>query len=91
MVTIVMTTQMECDTLLVCIGRKPYTDGLGLEVCPGYYFSVNYNLFVLFRNWALLWIRGDVFQLMHASKHLLTSKYWVVTFCVNILAYMPLC
>lgn len=24
---------MECDTLLVCIGRKPYTDGLGLEVC----------------------------------------------------------
>ncbi|XP_065901267.1 dihydrolipoyl dehydrogenase, mitochondrial-like isoform X2 [Dysidea avara] len=22
---------MECDTLLVCIGRKPYTDGLGLE------------------------------------------------------------
>ena len=37
MVTIVMTTQMECDTLLVCIGRKPYTDGLGLEVCPGYY------------------------------------------------------
>lgn len=26
--------QMECDALLVCIGRKPYTEGLGLEVCP---------------------------------------------------------
>ena len=23
---------LECDVLLVCIGRKPYTDGLGLEV-----------------------------------------------------------
>ena len=23
---------MECDVLLVCVGRKPYTEGLGLEV-----------------------------------------------------------
>lgn len=24
--------QLECDVLLVCIGRRPYTDGLGLQV-----------------------------------------------------------
>ncbi len=23
---------MECDVLLVCVGRRPYTDNLGLEV-----------------------------------------------------------
>lgn len=23
---------LECDVLLVCIGRRPYTDGLGLQV-----------------------------------------------------------
>ena len=24
--------EVECDVLLVCVGRKPYTDNLGLEV-----------------------------------------------------------
>ena len=24
--------EMECDVLLVCVGRKPYTENLGLEV-----------------------------------------------------------
>ena len=23
--------QLDCDTLLVCVGRRPYTDNLGLE------------------------------------------------------------
>ena len=24
--------EMECDVLLVCVGRRPYTTGLGMEV-----------------------------------------------------------
>ena len=24
--------EVECDVLLVCVGRKPYTENLGLEV-----------------------------------------------------------
>lgn len=24
--------QIDCDVLLVCVGRKPYTNGLGLDV-----------------------------------------------------------
>jgi len=70
---------MECDTLLVCIGRKPYTEGLGLEVCC-VQFSSLFHCNAMFSNWGFPLMNEAVFQLIHVSRPLRTSKhdfsYW---------------
>jgi dihydrolipoamide dehydrogenase len=43
--------QLECDTLLVCIGRKPYTSDIGLEV---FYFKFYFENVPLIRDSTLL-------------------------------------
>ena len=35
--------EMECDVLLVCVGRRPYTTGLGVEVS---YNNLSCSLFL---------------------------------------------
>lgn len=80
---------MECDTLLVCIGRKPYTEGLGLEVCLDLITLVVYNCVCFHSNWVLLLIKGDVFQSMDDFRHPLTSIFNMYNW--YLLNYMPYC
>ena len=37
------TEELQCDTVLVCIGRRPYTQNLGLEVRNRLFENKNYS------------------------------------------------
>ena len=56
--------EMECDVLLVCVGRRPYTENLGLEVgkpaggdCVSFWYIPRYD-----RMWVSVWTRAAGYQ-----------------------------
>ena len=65
---------MECDVLLVCVGRKPYTDNLGLEVRPGLVPIPPPGSHSGTRMWESLLMTGAGYQLTIISELQLTSK-----------------
>ena len=61
--------EVQCDVLLVCVGRKPYTDNLGLEV-TNHFWCVwclipvpRYD-----RMWVSVWTRGGGYLSMTVFK-----------------------
>lgn len=45
------TDQLECDVLLVCVGRRPYTNNLGLEVSHAYLSSYLFRMAASSERW----------------------------------------
>ena len=82
--------EMECDVLLVCVGRRPYTTGLGMEVrnsclsvSQSACLSINLSPMIP-RMLVSHWMTRDGYPSMRHSVPLFPSELLMITLSVKL-------